>query len=97
MHVSIQRISKVTISYLCQTYVTEVSDTRWRTTLNAGIGVSALIGMLFTYILGAIFDWRTIIFVSCIFPAASYLIAFFIVPESPPWLVSKGKVMFNRN
>ena len=48
-----------------------------------------MIGTIFTYILGAILHWRTIIYVSCVYPLGALLVAM-VVPESPSWLVAKG-------
>ena len=48
-----------------------------------------MIGTIVTYILGAILHWRTIIYVSCVYPLGALLVAL-VVPESPSWLVAKG-------
>ena len=48
-----------------------------------------MIGTIFTYILGAILHWRTIIYVSCVYPLGALIVAM-VVPESPSWLVAKG-------
>ena len=72
-----------------QAYVTEVSDSKWRTTFNSGLGIFCLFGTVSTYVLGAILHWRTIIYLSCIYPFGSFIIAL-MVPESPPWLITKG-------
>ena len=48
-----------------------------------------MIGTIFTYILGAILHWRTIIYVSCVYPLGALMVAM-VVPESPSWLVAKG-------
>ena len=48
-----------------------------------------MIGTIVTYILGAILHWRTIIYVSCVYPLGALIFAM-VVPESPSWLVAKG-------
>ena len=48
-----------------------------------------MVGTIVTYILGAILHWRTIIYVSCVYPLGALLVAM-VVPESPSWLVAKG-------
>ena len=48
-----------------------------------------MIGTIVTYILGAILHWRTIIYVSCVYPLGALLVGM-MVPESPSWLVAKG-------
>ena len=75
--------------YTFQTYVSEISHPDWRTTFGAGIGLCFLIGTLVIHILGAICNWRTLAWVSIIFPVLSFM-AGLLSPESPTWLVTKG-------
>ena len=74
---------------LFQTYVSEISHPDWRSTFGAGIGLCFLIGTLVIHILGAICNWRTLAWVSIIFPVLSFM-AGLLSPESPTWLVTKG-------
>ena len=75
--------------YFLQTYVSEISDPDWRTTLNAGISLMYIVGTLSIYTLGTICHWRLLAGLSAIFPALSFICGLFS-PESPPWLVTKG-------
>ena len=72
-----------------QTYVSEISDPDWRTTLCAGMGLMYIAGTLSIYTLGAICHWRLLAGLSAIFPALSFICGLFS-PESPPWLITKG-------
>ena len=76
--------------YFLQTYVSEISDPDWRTTLNAGISLMYIVGTLSIYTLGTICHWRLLAGLSAIFPALSFICGLFS-PESPPWLVTKGR------
>ena len=71
--------------------MSEISHPNWRATFGAGIGTSFLIGTLAIHALGAICTWRTLAWVSTIFPVLSFVSGLFS-PESPTWLVTKGKV-----
>ena len=72
--------------------MSEISHPNWRTTFGAGIGLCFLIGTLVIHILGAICNWRTLAWVSIIFPVLSFM-AGLLSPESPTWLVTKGTLM----
>ena len=63
---------------------------KWRTTFSSCLGLFCLFGTVLTYIFGAFLHWRSIIYISCIFPVGSFLLGL-IVPESPPWLITKSK------
>lgn len=45
---------------------------------------------MLVYMLGSVFNWDTLAFVSAIFPITSIFLTF-IIPESPTWLMSKRK------
>ena len=78
-----------------QTFVVELASTQWRTTLVAGLGMCFNIGVVSTYVCGAFLHWRTLAYISCIPPVAAFTVAL-TVPESAPWLVTKG-TFFIRN
>ena len=50
-----------------------------------------VIGVLISFILGAMLEWRETAFVCALFTAPGMLILFF-VPESPTWLLFKNKL-----
>eukprot|EP00093_Oithona_nana_P006540 06540.XXX_41717_40875_1 [CDS] Oithona nana genome sequencing. len=79
------------VSGPASTYVSEISDPDWRTTLCAGMGLMYIAGTLSIYTLGAICHWRLLAGLSAIFPALSFICGLFS-PESPPWLITKGRL-----
>merc|ERR1712223_206128 len=70
------------------TYVSEISDPNWRTSFGGSIGFCFLMGTLVVYTLGAFCHWRTLAWISAVFPILSFVIEIFS-PESPTWLVTK--------
>ncbi|KAG8227746.1 hypothetical protein J437_LFUL007536 [Ladona fulva] len=81
-------VGMATSSYL---YVAEVSGAQLRGTLCASGPVFVSIGVLLVYVAGAFTNWTTVAALSCAASALAYLAATAILPETPPWLVSKGR------
>lgn len=84
-------MSSLTYPYFSfwKAFVSEISDARWRTTLNSITGASYLLGLVVIYSLGAVLPWRTIVWTSIAFPVLAFMCSF-VSHESPSWLVSKG-------
>ena len=75
--------------FLSQTYVSEISTTGLRSTLNAGISGGYNLGMLAVFSMGAACHWRVLAAVSAAFPMMGMALLC-CVPESPVWFVTKG-------
>ena len=71
-------------------YVAEVSPATLRGTLTAMAPLHVSIGVLLVYILGFVAPWRHVAALATA-PALISLAVMCLVPESPPWLVSKGR------
>lgn len=52
---------------------------------------SVIVGILFQFVIGAFLHWRTVAMVSSIMPCFTIL-ALCFVPESPYWLLNKGRI-----
>nr|CAD7575317.1 unnamed protein product [Timema californicum] len=77
-----------TASYV---YVAEISQAEHRGTLSAAGPIHVSFGVLAVYILGYIAKWQLVAAVCTICAVLSFL-AMCMVPESPPWLASQGRV-----
>lgn len=73
------------------TYVAEVVEPRFRGMLTASGPTTVATGVLFEFIMGAFLNWRTVAWLSSILPCFT-IIALCFVPESPYWLINKGRI-----
>lgn len=73
-------------------YITEVARPELRGALMSFGPTLASFGMLLAYLMGAFLPWRNVAWFSIIFAIFPVFLIQFIVPESPVWLVSKGKI-----
>lgn len=72
------------------TYVAEVTQPQFRGMLAATGTTCVITGIFITFILGTFFSWRTVALISCFLPMIT-ITALFFVPESPYWLLTKGR------
>ncbi|XP_058825729.1 uncharacterized protein LOC131685795 isoform X2 [Topomyia yanbarensis] len=72
------------------TYVSEITQPRYRGMLAATGSTCVIIGVLIQFLMGSFLRWRTVALCSASVPIISFLLLFF-VPESPVWLTGKGK------
>ncbi|XP_037948098.1 facilitated trehalose transporter Tret1-2 homolog [Teleopsis dalmanni] len=74
-------------------YSAEISLPKIRGRLIMGTSIGIAAGILFMYILGYFIrnDWQLISIISCIYQIIS-TICVFPIPESPSWLMQKGRV-----
>lgn len=73
------------------TYVGEIAQAKWRGTLIAYAEVFVTVGFTVIYFIGTMTDWRTAAAISTVVPMMAAL-AITQVPESPVWLISKGRL-----
>lgn len=71
-------------------YIAEISTTSLRGTLGAGIQLSITIGILTAYAAGLSFSWSDMAVLGMI-PAILTLFTLFFIPETPRWLLMKGR------
>ncbi|CAH3877865.1 unnamed protein product [Pieris brassicae] len=74
----------------CPIYTKEISDDSIRGALGCLIVVSHTTGNLFLYIIGDILKYRTILWI-CLFIPTCHLVLFMMMPETPSYLVKKGR------
>jgi len=75
------------VSYV---YVAEVSGASVRGTLSAVGPVLVSFGVLLVYALGATVPWRLVALVAALVALGTGLLGL-ALPESPPWLLARGK------
>uniref|UniRef100_A0A182P8W6 Facilitated trehalose transporter Tret1 n=1 Tax=Anopheles epiroticus TaxID=199890 RepID=A0A182P8W6_9DIPT len=71
-------------------FVSEVAETSIRGALGAFFQLHLTVGILFVYAVGSYTHWVTLSILCAIFPVL-LIVAMFIVPESPVYLVKKGR------
>lgn len=73
-------------------YIGEISEPRMRGSLSLFAGAAVNFGVMIIFLINAIIsDWRLTVLISAIFPIITMIMIAFI-PESPTWLVSKGRL-----
>lgn len=78
------------------TYVAEVTQPQFRGMLAATGTTCVITGIFVTFVLGKFFAWRAVAMVCSCLPILT-IIALFFVPESPYWLLTKGRINEARN
>ncbi|XP_019625170.1 PREDICTED: solute carrier family 2, facilitated glucose transporter member 8-like [Branchiostoma belcheri] len=71
-------------------YVAEISSPRLRGLLGASFQLMVTIGILLVYVFGNFLGWRWLAIV-CLLPAVILIIAMAFMPETPRWLLAKGR------
>ncbi|XP_054266805.1 facilitated trehalose transporter Tret1-like isoform X2 [Macrosteles quadrilineatus] len=72
-------------------YIGEISEPRLRGVLSSLGGIFFNFGLVVSAFIGASTDWRTMMLWSALSPILAFL-ALSLVPDSPAWLVTKGRV-----
>uniref|UniRef100_A0A6E8W0L2 MFS domain-containing protein n=1 Tax=Anopheles coluzzii TaxID=1518534 RepID=A0A6E8W0L2_ANOCL len=73
-------------------YITEVARPDMRGSLISSGPTLASLGMVIAYAKGAFMDWRLVSWICIIYTIVPVLLIQLFVPESPVWLVSKGRI-----
>lgn len=73
-------------------YITEVARADLRGSLISSGPTIASLGMVFTYIGGALLSWRAVAWIAILFTLLPVVFIWIYVPESPVYLVSKGRI-----
>ena len=76
-------------SMLAPGFIAEICEVEVRGSLASFMQVMTMLGLLFTYTIGAYLDWRDLSLVSALFPVAT-VICLATIPRSPVFLVSTG-------
>ncbi|XP_008469054.1 facilitated trehalose transporter Tret1 isoform X1 [Diaphorina citri] len=71
-------------------YVGEISTPKLRGILTSYSAPIIYMGIIFEFILGKLFDWRTVALINSTIPILT-IAAMIQIPESPMWLLSKGR------
>ncbi|KAG6446645.1 facilitated trehalose transporter Tret1-2 homolog [Manduca sexta] len=72
-------------------YIGETSEPKYRGFLLAGISLALAIGIMFAHVVGTFISWQWTSAICSLFPVLSAILLIF-VPESPTWLISRGRV-----
>ncbi|XP_020281335.1 facilitated trehalose transporter Tret1-like [Pseudomyrmex gracilis] len=73
-------------------YITEVARPELRGSMISFGPTLASFGMVLSYLKGAYLHWRTVAWLSIIYAIVPIILVELWVPESPVWLVSKGRI-----
>ncbi|RZF35770.1 hypothetical protein LSTR_LSTR012068 [Laodelphax striatellus] len=73
------------------TYIGEISEPDFRGILTTYAEAMLNAGFVFIYICGSFLHWRTATLSAAIIPMLA-LVAVYMIPETPIWLISKGKI-----
>jgi len=81
-------------SVLCPVYIGEIASPKNRGLLGTLFQVMIVLGILLMYSLGMRVHWGNLAFIAFLVPVCTILLAMFMLPDSPTWLVSDGRVEF---
>ncbi|KAK5638927.1 hypothetical protein RI129_013222 [Pyrocoelia pectoralis] len=72
-------------------YLTEISRKDVRGSFTSTCSLGASIGMVLVYIKGWYLSWRVVAWINIGYTIA-FTLLLFLIPESPAWLISKGRI-----
>lgn len=71
-------------------YIGEITDPKYRGFFLAGVSLAMAAALLVAHLIGTFMTWQWTATIFTVFPILS-VIAMTLVPESPTWLIAKGK------
>lgn len=72
-------------------FIAETSEPALRGFFLAGVSLAIAVGIFVAHLIGTFTTWQWTATISCSFPIIS-IVLLSLVPESPTWLISKGRV-----
>ncbi|XP_064091106.1 facilitated trehalose transporter Tret1-like [Macrobrachium nipponense] len=75
-----------------QVYATEIAEPKIRGLMGAFPEAAVALGSLLCYAFGSVMDWRWLAIASALVPGIPLFISMLVLPESPQWLVKKGRL-----
>lgn len=72
-------------------YIGETSDPKYRGLFLGAVTLAVSLGILLAHLFGTLLTWQMTAVLCGLFPFVSYIIITF-VPESPSWLIAKGRI-----
>lgn len=76
---------------LCPVYIGETTEPKYRGFFLAAVSLAIAIGLIVAHLIGTFMTWQWTANICCLFPILAILLLT-LVPESPTWLISKGRV-----
>ncbi|XP_050428169.1 facilitated trehalose transporter Tret1-like [Adelges cooleyi] len=73
------------------TYVAEITQPHLRGVLSASASTTVILGTMSQFVMGNFLHWRKVALINTFIPICA-LISLLFIPESPHWLISKGRV-----
>lgn len=77
-------------NFFFKVYIAEISAARIRGTLGSVTNLAITVGLILAYVAGVFCHWRWLAFIGAI-PPTLQVILMFPVPETPRWLLGKGR------
>lgn len=72
-------------------YIGEITDPKYRGFFLAAVSLAIAAGILVAHLIGTYMTWQNTAIICAIFPIVSATLLY-IAPESPTWLISKGRL-----
>ncbi|CAH0697651.1 unnamed protein product [Spodoptera exigua] len=76
---------------LIPVYIGETTEPKYRGFFLAGVSLAIALGILVAHIIGTFLSWKLTASICAIFPVITAGLLF-LVPESPTWLISQGRI-----